>query len=56
LACAGQHHPQGSAAGGPQKTDKYRNLIMHIARYSDYFVDLSPMYQEEMITRTEKQI
>ncbi|MBE9225497.1 glycyl radical protein [Phormidium sp. LEGE 05292] len=34
--------------------DKYRNLIVRIAGYSAYFVDLSPMQQAEIIARTEE--
>ncbi|HTY85826.1 MAG TPA: pyruvate formate lyase family protein [Candidatus Acidoferrum sp.] len=36
--------------------EKYRNLIVRIAGYSAYFVDLSPMQQAEIIARTEEQI
>jgi formate C-acetyltransferase len=36
--------------------DKYRNLIVRIAGYSAYFVDLSPMQQAEIIARTEEHI
>lgn len=35
--------------------EKYRNLIVRIAGYSAYFVDLSPMQQAEIIARTEEQ-
>ena len=35
--------------------DKYRNLIIRIAGYSAYFVDLSPMQQAEIIARTEEE-
>lgn len=35
---------------------KYRNLIVRIAGYSAYFVDLSPTAQAELIARTEEQI
>ena len=34
--------------------DKYRDLIVRIAGYSAYFVDLSPMQQAEIIARTEE--
>jgi formate C-acetyltransferase len=34
--------------------EKYRNLIVRIAGYSAYFVDLSPMQQDEIIARTEE--
>jgi formate C-acetyltransferase len=33
--------------------DKYRDLIVRVAGYSDYFVDLGPELQEEIIRRTE---
>jgi pyruvate formate-lyase/glycerol dehydratase family glycyl radical enzyme len=36
--------------------EKYRNLIVRIAGYSAYFVDLSPMQQAEIIARTEEQM
>ena len=36
--------------------EKYRNLVVRIAGYSAYFVDLSPMQQAEIIARTEEQL
>jgi formate C-acetyltransferase len=33
--------------------EKYRDLIVRVAGYSDYFVDLSPELQNEIIRRTE---
>ncbi len=33
--------------------DAYRNLIVRVAGYSDYFCDLTPALQEEIIARTE---
>lgn len=36
--------------------EKYRNLIVRIAGYSAYFVDLSPMQQAEIIARTEEHV
>jgi formate C-acetyltransferase len=33
--------------------EKYRNLIVRVAGYSDYFVDLTPELQDEIIKRTE---
>jgi formate C-acetyltransferase len=36
--------------------EKYRNLVVRIAGYSAYFVDLSPMQQAEIIARTEEQM
>jgi formate C-acetyltransferase len=35
--------------------DKYRDLIVRVAGYSDYFCDLTPGLQEEIIARTEQQ-
>lgn len=35
--------------------EKYRNLIVRVAGYSAYFVDLSPQLQNEIINRTEHQ-
>ena len=40
--CAAQQHPE-----------KYRDLIVRVAGYSDYFCDLSQALQEEIIARTE---
>ena len=34
--------------------EKYRSLIVRIAGYSAYFVDLSPSQQLEIINRTEE--
>jgi len=34
--------------------EKYRDLIVRVAGYSDYFVDLTPELQEEIIRRTEQ--
>lgn len=36
--------------------EKYRDLIVRVAGYSDYFVDLIPELQEEIIKRTEQNI
>ncbi len=35
---------------------KYRNLIVRIAGYSAYFVDLSPDLQNDLIARTEHDV
>ncbi|MFQ5721961.1 MAG: glycine radical domain-containing protein, partial [Candidatus Aminicenantales bacterium] len=35
--------------------EKYRDLIVRVAGYSDYFVDLSESLQNEIIRRTEHQ-
>ncbi|NOR12146.1 MAG: hypothetical protein GQ545_10425, partial [Candidatus Aminicenantes bacterium] len=34
---------------------KYRDLIVRVAGYSDYYVDLSSELQDEIIRRTEHQ-
>ena len=34
--------------------EKYRDLVVRIAGYCAYFVDLSPSQQEEIIARTEE--
>jgi len=36
-----------------QKPDEYRNLIVRVAGYSDYFRNLNPSLQDEIIARTE---
>lgn len=36
--------------------EKYRDLIVRVAGYSDYFVDLSEVLQNEIIKRTEHRI
>ena len=36
--------------------EQYRDLIVRVAGYSDYFVDLTPELQEEIIRRTEQVI
>ena len=33
--------------------EKYRNLLVRVAGYSAYFVDLSPELQNEILARTE---
>lgn len=35
--------------------ERYRNLIVRVARYSDYFCDLGRALQDEIIARTEHQ-
>ncbi|RLD13714.1 formate C-acetyltransferase/glycerol dehydratase family glycyl radical enzyme, partial [candidate division KSB1 bacterium] len=39
-----------------QHPEQYRDLIVRVAGYSDYFVDLTPELQEEIIRRTEQLI
>jgi formate C-acetyltransferase len=36
-----------------ERPERFRDLIVRVAGYSDYFVDLSPALQEEIIRRTE---
>lgn len=36
-----------------QAPDKYRNLLVRVAGYSAYFIDLSPDLQNDVIARTE---
>ena len=36
--------------------DKYRNLLVRVAGYSAYFVDLTPALQNEIIRRTEHEL
>jgi formate C-acetyltransferase len=36
-----------------QAPDDYRDLLVRVAGYSDYFVDLDVDHQEEIIARTE---
>jgi pyruvate-formate lyase len=33
--------------------DAHRDLIVRVAGYSDYFCDISPTLQDEIISRTE---
>jgi len=35
--------------------EQYRNLIVRVAGYSDYFVDIGVDLQNEIISRTEHQ-
>ncbi len=39
-----------------QTPDNYRNLLVRVAGYSDYFVDLDADHQEEIIKRTEQEL
>ncbi len=36
--------------------EKYKNLIVRVAGYSDHFVDIGKELQDEIISRTEQQI
>lgn len=39
-----------------QRPDDYKNLLVRVAGYSDYFVDLDKDHQEEIIRRTEQEM
>jgi pyruvate formate-lyase/glycerol dehydratase family glycyl radical enzyme len=39
-----------------QHPDEYRNLLVRVAGYSDYFVDLDREHQEEIISRTAQEL
>ena len=39
-----------------KEPEKYRNLIVRVAGYSDYFNNLSKTLQDEIISRTEHQL
>jgi pyruvate-formate lyase len=53
------HHIQFNVVDGRdaqkarQHPDDYRDLIVRVAGYSDYFVDLTADLQDEIIRRTE---
>jgi len=55
------HHVQFNVVDGAtlraaqQNPEQYRNLIVRVAGYSDYFCDLSQALQDEIIARTEQQ-
>ena len=55
------HHVQFNVVDGATlraaqaHPEKYRDLIVRVAGYSDYFVDIGPDLQEEIIKRTEHQ-
>ncbi len=54
------HHIQFNVVTGEtlreaqRHPEKYRNLIVRVAGYSDYFVDLEEDLQNEIIRRTEQ--
>ncbi|WDP88428.1 MAG: glycyl radical protein [Desulfobacter sp.] len=56
----GGHHIQfnvvdtATLRAAQQSPDDYRNLLVRVAGYSDYFVDLDRDHQEEIISRTEQ--
>ncbi len=53
------HHVQFNVVGtdmlrrAQEFPEEYRNLLVRVAGYSDYFVDLDEDHQEEIIARTE---
>ncbi|MBA4364895.1 MAG: hypothetical protein C0398_02670 [Coprothermobacter sp.] len=57
----GGHHIQfnvvtvATLRAAQAEPEKYRDLIVRVAGYSDYFCDLTPGLQEEIIARTEQQ-
>jgi formate C-acetyltransferase len=57
----GGHHIQfnivtaATLRAAQAEPDKYRDFIVRVAGYSDYFCDLTPALQEEIIARTEQQ-
>ena len=54
----GGHHMQFNVVdeetlrNAQKKPEEYRNLLVRVAGYSDYFVDLDQYHQEEIIART----
>ena len=38
-----------------KKPEDYRSLLVRVAGYSDYFVDLDRNHQEEIISRTAQE-
>jgi trans-4-hydroxy-L-proline dehydratase len=58
----GGHHIQFNVVdtktlrSAQEHPDEYRNLLVRVAGYSDYFVDLDREHQEEIISRTEQEL
>jgi formate C-acetyltransferase len=58
----GGHHIQfnvidtNTLRSAQRHPDDYRNLLVRVAGYSDYFVDLDREHQEEIINRTEQEL
>ena len=54
----GGHHVQFNVVdshtlqAAKQSPENYRNLLVRVAGYSDYFVDLDERHQDEIIART----
>ena len=44
---------KGTLLAAQKDPDKYRSLLVRVAGYSAYFVDLSPDLQNDIIGRTE---
>jgi len=44
---------RGTLLAAREHPEEYRDLVVRIGGYSDYFVGLSPEMQEEVILRTE---
>jgi formate C-acetyltransferase len=57
----GGHHLQFNVVdaqtlrSAQRNPEQFRDLIVRVAGYSDYFCDLSEVLQEEIIARTEHQ-
>jgi formate C-acetyltransferase len=57
----GGHHIQfnvinrGTLLEAQEKPEEYRDLIVRVAGYSDYFVNIGKALQDEIIARTEQQ-
>ncbi len=43
----------GQGSGPGISINEYRDLLVRVAGYSDYFVDLDKYHQEEIISRTQ---
>lgn len=58
----GGHHVQFNVVSAEtlreaqRRPEEYRGLLVRVAGYSDYFCDLSPQLQEEIIARTEHEV
>ncbi|RLD35043.1 MAG: hypothetical protein DRI83_07310, partial [Bacteroidetes bacterium] len=56
------HHIQFNVVGtdtlkkAQAAPDDYRDLLVRVAGYSDYFVDLDEFHQEEILERTEHEV
>lgn len=44
----------GTLRKAQKNPDEYRNLIVRVAGYSDYFINLGETHQNEIIRRTEQ--